>query len=240
MNSLIIEPLKLGMINLCGSLGTALNLSELYDNLEIDDLFVGIKFNDKSKGDTHAKSKKQKTNSKSFYNCMTLVIKLNDRFVKTKIFCSGSVHIPGCKNIDEGPLILQMILNKFFSDINEKVFTNKIGDMNSFDPIIKTENTMYTVQYKINIPSINRTKIASIVRTKYNVFALYNPQRYPGVRIRYYSTDNTGPEKRKKVTIIIQNSGIISIKGANTVGKYMEAYEFINKIILENKQEISF
>ena len=241
MDDLIEQPLKIGMINLCGDLGTRLNLNELFNNFEVDKTFVGIEFREQSKGDIHSKAKKP-TNKKFMNNSLTVIIKVStDRFLKTKIFCSGTVHIPGCKKTEEGPLILQMILNKFFMDIDEAVFKEKIGNSDEFNPIMITEKTMYTVQYKIKIPSINRTRIACLIRQKYKVFALYRPQRYPGVRVYFYSTDTTtGPPKRRKVTIIIQNSGIISIKGANTVEKYMEAYQFINKIILDNKDEISF
>ena len=238
-DAIIEQPLKIGMINLCGSLGTKLNLEKLFELFPIDNTFVGIKFNEKTKGNVHNK-KVKKQGTKSFYNCLTIILKLKERFVKPKIFCSGSVHIPGCKNTDEGPLILQMILNKFFSDIPDSTFKKNIGDSDEFDPEIRIEDTMYTIQYKVKISSINRTKIAALIRQKYKVFALYRPQRYPGVRVYYYSNDTTGPVKRRKVTIIIQNSGIISIKGANTVDKYIEAYHFINKIIEENKDEISF
>ena len=234
---IIEEPLKIGMINLCGSLGVRMNLEALFKYFNVDTTFVGIKFNNLTKGNQfHSKAKKSKT---SFYNCITVYVNFHGRIIKPKVFCSGSVHIPGCKDVEEGPLILHLLVDKLLTDINEETFNKKIGDRDQFDPVIRIEDTMYTVQYKLNVPTINRTKIAEIVRQKYNVFAIYRPQRYPGVRVYYYSNDPTGPPKRKKVTIIIQNSGIVSVKGANTVGKYMEAYNFINKVIVENTHDVT-
>lgn len=225
-DNIIEKPIKIGMVNICGSLSIRIKLAGLLTYFEIDETFVGIKFKEQCKG--------QVETGRNFNNCITIFTSLNGRIIKPKIFCSGAIHIPGCKSIDEGSLLLHMILSKFI-DIDIDTFKKHIGDRDELCPIIKEENTMYTIQYKLRVPTLNRANMAKIIREKYGIFAIYNPQRFPGVRIMYYVDDST----RGKVTIIVQNSGIVGIRGANTVDKYMKAYKFINKVIVDNINDIT-
>ena len=91
------------------------------------------------------------------------------------------------------------------------------------------------MQYRLNLQgrSIDRTALMFKVCNEHKTFALFNPARYPGVKIHY-----TPPNETKHVTIIVQASGIIAMKGSNSMEKNMLAHDFINKIVLEHINEM--
>jgi len=107
---------------------------------------------------------------------------------------------------------------------------------------------------------IKRNELHELLTNKYNIFSSYEPCIYPGVNSKYYfneSYDNEefkgkcycdvycngkgnakGSGNCKKITISIFQSGSIIITGARNVQQINIAYNFINGVIRDNKDQI--
>jgi TATA-box binding protein (TBP) (component of TFIID and TFIIIB) len=225
-----------------GTLNTTIDMDNLINKLELDDIFIGIKYKSKTKGQIIPSKIKKKRFKNNFYNCLTLFIKPkqdSDRILKVKLFCSGAVHIPGCIRIKEGEEIVQLLCNKMKS-FNKEDFNRLIGPYDNLLPQIYSEKTMLTTQYELSVKHIDRLKLSSIIREKYNVYCRYNPEKYPGLKIYYIAECHNPEDTRTKITIIMHRSGKVSINGANKKYKIIQAYKFINKIILDNLRDIIY
>jgi TATA-box binding protein (TBP) (component of TFIID and TFIIIB) len=82
-----------------------LNLYNIWNFLELNETIKGMKFNDNTKG-----YYKTKSNKKSFYNQINLVVYYN-YYVNVKLFGNGSLHFTGCKNVTDGKKITKIILD---------------------------------------------------------------------------------------------------------------------------------
>ncbi len=100
-----------------------LNLTNIGKYLNIDETIIGIKYNFANvsvlKGTystTNYKKAKlkdmDKINKALFYNQITLVVNNNGNQVNVKLFANGSLHITGCKAIDEGKQIVKLLYGK--------------------------------------------------------------------------------------------------------------------------------
>lgn len=229
-----IQPPTIGMMNIIGSLSTPVNLEPCFHKMTTDNIFQGVQFKKQYKGFIPPiKKNKKKPSTNTFYNQITFFIKFNDKYFKVKVFNSGKAHIPGCKSEDDANNLITMIANKFMEDLIEDDVD--ICDISQIIPIIYRDNMMITMQYKLDLKGkfIDRTKLMFKICNEYKTFALFNPSRYPGVKVHYKA-----PNDNKHLTIIIQASGIIAMKGGNSMESNMIAHDFINKIVLEHIDEL--
>lgn len=221
------EP-TIGMINIVGKISTPIDLDALYEDFVPDDTIIGIKLKEKEKGIILVNKKnKKKVKKATFYNQATIYVKYNNREFKIKLFNSGNVHIPGCKLINDGNILLIMIADKIADYDNCCVVGN-------IEPVLIPSKYMTTMQYRIELDkNINKSKLYEIILKKYKMFALYNPETYPGIKIKYVPPNDT-----KQITIIIQSSGIIAMKGGISMEKNMIAHDWINNIIINELENI--
>ena len=142
--------------------------------LDIDDDIIGIKYNYadlsimKGKYSTtiykKAKVKDlEKINKKLFYNQVTIILNINDHCVNVKLFGNGSLHLTGCKSIDEGTIITKKIYEKLknLSDKTETILLTK--DIN--DVLVDQDKLVYSYNdhkiigyYKDNTTNYNDSK----------------------------------------------------------------------------------
>ena len=54
----------------------------------------------------------EKINKKLFYNQVTIILKYDDRCVNVKLFGNGSLHLTGCKSIEDGEFVTKSIYTK--------------------------------------------------------------------------------------------------------------------------------
>ena len=211
--------LKINMVNVIGRLTTTqIDLKEIFNNSVINDEIIGVEYNGKMKGNIEKK--------KSFANCSNMCIKYEDRIMKTKLFKSGTVHIPGCRSTKEGADIIK-ILNRNLKLPNSK-------------PQLWLRKTMITAQFELNMGTIDRTIFASILRKKYKTYCTFIPNKYPGLKIKHIiPAKNKIDNERNYVTIIIHRSGKVGIKGANYEYKIKHAYDFIMDTVNKEKDNIS-
>lgn len=105
--------------------------------------------------------------------------------------------------------------------------------------------------------NINNTKLHYKLSNKYKLLVSYEPNDYPGVKVKYFWNKNYSPEELLKgvctcsnlclsmkknktcvqITISIFQSGSIIITGAKNINQIINAYEFINNIM---KNEFKF
>lgn len=124
MTSIKSEQVKISTITMTTKLPEcALNLTNIGKYLDIDETIVGIKYNyanlsvTKGKYSTtiYKKSKlknESKINKVLFYNQVSIIVNNNGNHVNVKLFNNGSLHLTGCKMIDEGDAITRLLYNK--------------------------------------------------------------------------------------------------------------------------------
>lgn len=225
------SPLRICMINMIADLRIGnINIQELPKLLKIPKNtelgVIGFQTDTLQVGTIppEAQGKKQ------FNNQFTLFVKISkykdvNKIFKVKLYKTGTIHVPGCKE-EEDCVIVMKIIAEYLSEF--------IG-ISATSPEIIKEKSMYSVQYNLSSKNINRAKVAKIF-DEYGYFANFEPNKYSGVIIKIPVTESSN--KKKNVTVIVQNSGIISIKGANNEAMYMKIYEICNEIFNKHAKEI--
>lgn len=121
----------------------------------------------------------------AFYNCFALLlrIKYKNEFkeVHIKIFNTGKLEIPGIQ-YDETLIIALNKLIIYLTDIM-KPKTPITYDVNSIQNVLINSN--FTCGF-----FINRNVLASTLKYKYNIQALYDPCSYPGIQCKFYYSHN--------------------------------------------------
>ena len=220
--------------------------------------FIGIKYKNIDINFNNTKKKKNSIKKKklNFYNQVTLIIKphKNIRPQNIKLFKNSSISMTGGKNQNDGLCAVIKLLYEIKK--YPSIFLNE-DDRNKIyykDFKITLINSDYYIQY-----NIDRLKLYNLLLKKYNMFVVYSPDIYSGVKIYFFwNSKNTTQDgicrcnekcyskkknKQKKngckrVTIAVFQSGKIIITGANKISQTKEAYNIINKIITDNYYEL--
>lgn len=130
-----------------------LNLTNIGKYLDIDDDIIGIKYNYadlsimKGKYSTtiykKAKIKNaEKINKTSFYNQISIIINNNGNNVNVKLFGNGSLHLTGCKSIDEGTIVTRKIYEKLNSIRSKTDVILITKDLNNI--LVDKDNLVYS------------------------------------------------------------------------------------------------
>jgi TATA-box binding protein (TBP) (component of TFIID and TFIIIB) len=199
--------------------------------------------------------KKKRRGKKNFFNQVSLIFrsatlmgldpnklseKERSKVVNVKLFINGSIHMTGCKylnNIKNSLAILfeklkttKAILNnnmefieKPFVDDISKLDINKVRDFN-----IEMINTNFNGLYQIN-----RNKLFQLLLDK-NIEVTFDPIIHPSVNIKYRLKNFPA----KTISIFIFESGSITIAGSNSYDEVLEAYKFIGEFIYTNYKNL--
>jgi TATA-box binding protein (TBP) (component of TFIID and TFIIIB) len=100
-----------------------LNLTNIGKYLDIDDIIIGLKYNyadlsimkGKYSTTVYKKAKvkdSEKINKKLFYNQISMIVHNSGNDVNVKLFGNGSLHLTGCKSINEGIVITRLVYEK--------------------------------------------------------------------------------------------------------------------------------
>lgn len=218
--------------------------------------FVGVKYRDIEINILEKAVKKKKAGKKSFYNQATLIINQgdDDRQQNIKLFNNSSISLTGCKIKADGLNAVKHIIRemKSASDIFECEEDRET--ISHSDYKITLINSDYCLNY-----TIDRPKLAELLIDKYNLFVTYTPDIYPGVKVYYYwnptyksnkgicKCESKCEDKKKKdldensckrITIAIFQSGKVIITGSNRMRQTKDAYNTLNKIIMNNYNDI--
>jgi hypothetical protein len=128
----------------------------------------------------------------AFYNCFVLILRLkfNDRYREfhVKVFNTGKLEMPGVQSESMFQILLNhiiTILQPFYSE-----------------PLTYSENSD-TVLINSNFNCgfyINREVLYDILRSKYNIQAIYDPCSYPGIQCKFYYNNDIGVQTGMQIT----------------------------------------
>jgi len=177
----------------------------------------------------------------AFYNCFVVILrmKVNSIFKEfhVKVFNTGKLEIPGVQCEDIFCLLMQQVIDTLQPYVEEK--------------LAYKENSNETVLINSNFNCgfyINRETLYDILKSKYNIQAIYDPCSYPGIQCKFYYNPDIGIQSGsqiteenkhiykniKEVSFMIFRTGSVLIVGRCDEGVLMIIYEFL-KIILVNE-----
>jgi hypothetical protein len=263
INKLEINNLPQGVkvATMCCScfLGTKLNLDniEKYMLLNNDDILMVKRNKDsirtlielKKQSKRNNLTVKKKLNTvNNFYNSITLIVRVTngpsenlnlEPKINVKLFKNGSMQMSGCKNINNVNIVLKKILTRL-KEIKGKLENDKITEINFIEEVDKLgiynfKIDMIYCNYKISI-QIDREKLHDLLKKK-KVKCIYEPCSRACVIIKY--TPNVDNLENKETSIFIFKKGNIIITGARSRTQVIEAYNYINNILVTHSDEIT-
>ncbi len=253
--------IKISTITLSSQLPNCnLNLTNIGKYLDIDKEIIGIKYNYadlnvmKGKYSTtiykKAKNKNvDKINKQLFYNQITIIYNNNGNNVNVKLFKNGSLHLTGCKSINEGVDITKTIYQKLTQLKNKKDIVLLTKDVNGV--LLDNDNLIYSyinkqiIGYKINKTNqyiINKKEYTIDYKTRMFISKKFETQRrrfiynLDGTYIGYSKIEllkNKNKFYKNNTNIYFDTSNdLIYHNNDNIIGKvtYDINYLFINNI----------
>ncbi len=242
-----------------GKLGTKLFNDNIAKYLELNsDDIITVKESDekvrtlrtKIKKKTKKKkvaAKKTKPKEKSFYNQVTVEIRATEGeytslekedIINVKLFKNGSIQMSGCKKMESINSVLNKLINKL-RVVKAKIEGKKIVEKQFVeDPdklgIYNFKIDMINSNYAVNM-TINRERLYDILLDK-KIRCRYEPCIHACVTVKYIPPeDNT---EDKVISIFVFEKGSIIITGAKKKSHIISSFDYINKIIKENSQQI--
>lgn len=188
---------------------------------------------------------KYSNNKRAFYNCVAIVMRIlnNDTYKEfhLKIFNTGKMEIPGIRESHS----IYIALDEFM-----KVLRN-------FYPDVKYTTSIRTILINSNFNTgydIDRQKCFNVLKSKYNMIAMYDPCLYPGVQCKFYYNKlhktqdglcrckkrcgkrgtGDGENQCKEISFMIFRTGSILIVGNCEEAQLREIYEVL-KVIFYNE-----
>jgi TATA-box binding protein (TBP) (component of TFIID and TFIIIB) len=130
-----------------------LNLTNIGKYLDIDDEIIGLKYNyaemSVMKGEysttVYKKSKNKnldKINKKLFYNQITIIFNNNGNNINIKLFANGSLHLTGCKSIEDGYEMTKKLYLKLKNICDKKDIILLTKDTNGI--LLDKDNLIYS------------------------------------------------------------------------------------------------
>jgi len=183
-----------------------------------------------------------------FYNQITVVIRVNEGKtedinteprINLKLFKNGSVQMSGCKSIKN----INIVLNKLIIKLKEpkaKIIDDKIVEIKFIDnpellDIKHFKIDMINSNYQVNM-KIDRDKLYNLMKSR-NIKSSFEPCIRACVVVKY--TPKKFNTEEKQVSIYIFLKGNIIITGARDREHIIEAYEYINNILITHADEIN-
>lgn len=242
-------PLRISTITALCNIGCEVPLDIVYKSLEINGKIQYLQFKDfPHKG--IPKKVKRKPSTKSFYNQLTLVLRLSEsRSINVKIFKNGQLQMTGVKSTKEGHTAVEVLIEEL-RRVMPKSFTFR---KHGYRTVLI--NSDFCIGYKVN-----RKKLYLLLDQHYGLYVSYEPCIYPGVNAKYFwnshnhskdgvcacsaerrcngKGDGSEIGKCKKVTIATFQSGTVIITGANTEEQLKDAHAFICSIFKKHEEHV--
>ena len=180
----------------------------------------------------------------AFYNCFVMIIRLKiaDEFKEfhIKVFNTGKLEIPGVQNDEMFEMVLKSIINILQPHSPTQLCYNKTSD---------------TVLINSNFNCgfyIDREMLYDILRSKYNIQAIYDPCSYPGVQCKFYYNKDIGVQTGKQITtenkgkytnivevsFMIFRTGSVLIVGMCEEDVLIEIYNFLKLLLLAEFENV--
>ena len=181
----------------------------------------------------------------AFYNCFVMIIrmKVESTFKEfhIKVFNTGKLEIPGVQCEMVFGLLMQQILDTLQPFVEMK--------------LAYKDNSNETVLINSNFNCgfyINREILYDILKSKYNIQAIYDPCSYPGIQCKFYYNPDIGIQSGsqiteenkhiykniKEVSFMIFRTGSVLIVGRCDEEVLMIIYNFLKVILLNEYKNI--
>jgi TATA-box binding protein (TBP) (component of TFIID and TFIIIB) len=183
-----------------------------------------------------------------FYNQITVVIRVNEGKtedinneprINLKLFKNGSVQMSGCKSVRN----INIVLNKLIVKLKEtkaKIIDDKIMEIKFIDnpEALTVKNfkiDMINSNYQVNM-KIDRDKLYNLLKNR-NIKCSFEPCIRACVVVKYIPIKFNTEEKQVSIYIFLK--GNIIITGARDREHIIEAYEYINNILITHADDIN-
>jgi len=151
----------------------------------------------------------------AFYNCFALILRFvyNEKFheIHVKMFNTGKMEIPGIINeellINAKQMIIELLSN---------ILTTHVEFVDSE----KESNVLINSNFNCGF-YINRDKLYSMLRSKYNIEAAFDPCSYPGVKCKFYYNNEITDDDAQSGSVMIDDHSK-KISELNDTTKYTE------------------
>jgi hypothetical protein len=178
----------------------------------------------------------------AFYNCFVLILRLKiiNKFHEyhVKVFNTGKLEIPGVQDDISFNMILQLILDTL------SPYVSTIDNIK----LDYKDNSVETVLINSNFNCgfyIDREKLYTILKDKYNIQSIFDPCSYPGVQCKFYynhdivkqsgcqiSKDDFNLYKNiTHVSFMVFRTGSVLIVGKCNESVLSRIYEFVKNIL---------
>jgi len=199
---------------------------------DIRKITVGI-----SKKDIMSYRSKKK---QAFYNCFVMIIRIKlsgvFREFHIKVFNTGKLEIPGVQSEEMFENVLKNII-QILQPFHEYTLSYKQ----------KSDTVLINSNFNCGF-FINRELLFDILRSKYNIQAIYDPCSYPGIQCKFYYNNDIGIQTGKQITsenkdkyknvtevsFMIFRTGSILIVGMCDEHILHEIYQFL-KLLLKDE-----
>ena len=241
-----MDHLRISTITSILEISTDIDLKKIYDSVPITEYIPFIEYGvgnvPKGFSKKMLRKKRKKTKKKIFYNQATVHVVHDGKIMNVKLFNNGKIQITGLKGVDQGPILIQKLL-EYFQDLS--VLTYDAFLMNYKLVLI---NSDFDLGYEIDRETLHNEIIDA------GIYSSYEPCIYPGVNIKYFMNTNNfdgicdclsmcngkgradGDGDCKKVTIAVFKSGKVIITGGQHTDQLETAYRFIKNFIDERKE----
>lgn len=175
----------------------------------------------------------------AFYNCFVMIlrIKINEIFREfhIKVFNTGKLEMPGVQSDAMFITVLNHII-----EILQPFYSTQLRYFDHSDTVLINSN--FNCGFYIN-----REILYDILRSKYNIQAIYDPCSYPGIQCKFYynnhietqsgmqiTTENKDKYKNViQVSFMIFRTGSVLIVGMCDEFILRNIYEFIKALLKE-------
>jgi hypothetical protein len=128
----------------------------------------------------------------AFYNCFVMIlrIKIGELFREfhIKVFNTGKLEIPGVQSEAMFEVVLSQIIT-----ILQPFYNNELTYFENSDTVLINSN--FNCGFYIN-----REILYDILRSKYNIQAIYDPCSYPGIQCKFYYNNDIGVQTGMQIT----------------------------------------
>lgn len=220
---------------------TIINIENIYNYLPVSHdnvLLINYKNTYKTVDENLIKKRKKKTKKivkkvNNFFNQITLLMAVDEnRKINTKLFTNGSVQMTGSKNILDNLKILNKLIECLKTTYN--VDGEEIQLVENPDSLEISDFKISMINTNFGIgKDVNREEILKIIKTNDlpYVKAKLKPDIHAAINIELLVEDYI-------VTILVFKTGNIIITGGKKSIHINTAYDFITKLIEDNKSRI--
>jgi hypothetical protein len=153
----------------------------------------------------------------AFYNCFAIILRFiykgDYRELHVKVFNTGKLEIPGVLNndlLDTAKIMVLQLLRPITDDPTLDFGNDK-----------KDNSVLINSNFNCGF-FINREKLYSILRNKYQIETAYDSCSYPGVKCKFYYNHEFGEDTAKQCGRVMSTDHVQKMSELNSNVKYTE------------------